>query len=315
MKLMFEMVEYSFHDIRAQNAISTLKSVLTDFFSLLDLIFGFRAFGLILFALLPSNLALIGSLEVKVGALDKIPPIIVVFSSLIPIMIIFLLIRSKHKEWYLDTSLLNVRSGAHTLVILILSTAICGISGIINGRYTFEIQDIFLRLSNISFETFNTLEWNKCSPIIESFLLAVASLVLSSTLFLTILTKEGNFPLLPSAEFVESLKKVKMDIQKLQRDNIWKEAYTKVEDYDRLIKLSKGIIEELKKSGDLNFFAKGLLKSAEENMISFLESLDDIKDNCNGSGIRIKWGEYFKKNSKDKKLAYIEKVKKLKVGI
>lgn len=309
------MIKYFFNSVRVQKAITTLKPAFTNFFSLLDLLFGFRAFGLILFSLLPSNLALIGSLQVKIGSLDKFPPIIVVLSSSIPILAIFFLIRNKHKEWYLDKSLLNIRSGVHTLLILVLSTVICGISGVINGRYTFEIQDTFLKLPYSTFEISNSLEWSKTLPVVESFLLAIVSLVLSSTLFLAVLTKEGNFPLLPSAEFVESLKNVKIDIQKLQRDKLWEEAYTNEEEYDRLIELSRRIIEGLRKSGDLNFFAKGLLKSDEENMTHFLESLEDIKSNCNRSGIRDKWREYFKKNSKDNKLVYIDKIKKLKVGV
>lgn len=40
--------------------------------SLLDLIFGIRAWGLILYGTLPANLALLGTLEVKLGKVDDL---------------------------------------------------------------------------------------------------------------------------------------------------------------------------------------------------------------------------------------------------
>src|SRR5262252_5985692 len=139
-----------------------------------DLVFGLRGWGLVLYGVLPANLALLGMLEIKLSNLANLLPFIVPVVFL-PLATTFLLIRSRHKDWYLTTRLLNIRSLIVTGIIVLLATLISGVSGIIHGRYALSWAMLGSR--------------QHLTTIAESFLLAVGSLVLTSTLFLTILTR------------------------------------------------------------------------------------------------------------------------------
>ena len=73
-----------------------------------DQIFGLRAWGLILYGVLPSNLALLGLVKVDSSFQDKILHLLP--ALLLPVLVSYLLIRTRHQEWYLTRSLLAVRS-------------------------------------------------------------------------------------------------------------------------------------------------------------------------------------------------------------
>lgn len=78
-----------------------------------DLYVGLRSWGLILYGALPASLAMLGFLDVKIGKVDDLFPFLLPASAL-PVLLTFLLIRARQKEWYLTTDHLNLRSAITT---------------------------------------------------------------------------------------------------------------------------------------------------------------------------------------------------------
>lgn len=254
----------------------------------LDLIFGLRAWGMILYGALPANLALLGILEVKVESVGKILPFLLPV-TLLPLLITFLLIRSRHKDWYLTTQLLNTRSIIVTLLITICATLISGASGIIQGKYVLSLSQFGSHAHLIS--------------IAESFLLGIGSLVLTSTLFLALLTKDGNLPGLPSSEFVKSLADVRVRLKQLRSYSIW-QHHTGF-DADELIKQAKELKESLDKIMNYpdHHLAKMSLEPIRMGLTCFSKAVTDIKNDGNKQSKLISWTKYF---SQAKETAKVE---------
>src|ERR1700752_5346630 len=173
--------------------------------TLLDLIFGIRGWGLILYGALPANLALLGTLEVKLGKVDDLKYFLIPVSFL-PIFATFLLIRNRYKEWYLTTDFLKTRSAITTLIIVVSATLISGASGVLHNKYVLTLNF-----------------WNDAGlmAIAESYLFGVSSLVITSTLFMTVLSKGSDLPGLPSAKFVELLSKIRSGLSQVKASPIW----------------------------------------------------------------------------------------------
>ena len=291
----------------------------SSFLILLDKIFGFRAWGLILYGALPSWLALLGVSkgEVKFTAIEYLLHISI-FASILPIAIIFLLIRTRHRNWYLTTDFLNVRSFISTFVILILAILICGVSVIIHSENNGE-NDIEI------LEYFKSKELRKIAP--QAFLLAVVSLVLSSTLFITVLTRNINLPGLPSDDFVKLLAKIRINMRKIMGSKVWKD-YISLDD-NKLTKLAKEIKNDMDQAAVCtgNYLAKKSLEPIREDIINLINILGEIRSSGTNEAQKIKWKSYFAKRedlssadihfrlSKKKQVASLERLKKLKLGV
>jgi hypothetical protein len=167
-----------------------------------DQILGLRGWGLILYGSLPANLALLGALEVKLGDVAAVQKYLIPVSFL-PVFVTYLLIKNRQAAWFLTRDFLIARSLITTGLILILSTIISGASGVLRGRYTFSGSGS---------------RWLGTS---EAYLFGVASLVITSTLFMTVLSKDSDLPGLPSSKFVELLREIRADLRKVKLSPIW----------------------------------------------------------------------------------------------
>ena len=278
--------------------------------SFLDKIFGIRAIGLILYGALPSNLALLGAFEIKMIPISSSTSFFILLSSFLPIFITFLLIRSRNSEWYLTTDYHNLRSLIITLTILFIATSIIGISGIINNKYIFGIP--------------TSLSWIEWTGIVESFLLAVVSLIISSTFFVTALTKEVNLPGLPSPDFVKLMKELKFNMRQMKKDKIW-EDYVDLD--DSFINLMRNISQCLNQITTItgNKIAKNSLVPIFRDVMNMIDVVEKIKASSNDESKEILWKTYFSdfQNLSDdqktrrtqdyQKYSSIERLKKLKL--
>jgi hypothetical protein len=243
----------------------------------LDLLLGLRAWGLILYGVLPANLALLGMLEIKLGTIAHLIPFILPVIAL-PLITTFLLIRNRHKEWYLTTDLLGFRSIVVTTVILLIATLISGMSGIIHGKYI------------VSWAYFNTKEhW---TTIAESFVLAVGSLVLTSTLFLTILTKDSNFPGLPSVDFVNLLKEIRIQLRMLKASPVWGKALADQETFDNAKLLDENLTKLTAYTGHV--LPKLSLSPVHAGVKSFIKAAKRLESGFfNETSRQLSWNQYF----------------------
>lgn len=249
----------------------------------LDKIFGIRAFGLIFYGVLPSILFLIGVLEVKIyNTIESAQFFIII--AIIPIAIfIFSLIRNRLKGFYLTTDFLNIRSFMITVITLLISTVIFGLSGVLQGKYVFVIPN------NLN----ECMDLLKSGPNFEPLLLAIASLLIASTLFFTVVTKEVNLPALPPVKFVKLIIEVQDNMKLLKSDLIWKE-YVSMDD-DKLINLANNIKDLLNQAINIkiSFNFQKSLKPVHDDIINFIYVLEEIKHNANEEIKENTWEMYF----------------------
>ena len=234
--------------------------------SLLDLIFGIRAWGLILYGTLPANLALLGTLEVKLGKVDDLKYFLIPVSFL-PVLVTFLLIRNRYKEWYLTTDLLKTRSAITTLIIVLCASLISGASGVLHNKYVLTLDF-----------------WNNAglTGIAEAYLFGVSSLVITSTLFMTVLSKSTDLPGLPTSKFVELLGKIRSGLRQVQVSPLWDWSEYQGNNEITAALLTKlatvrTSYEELNSYTDNNL-AKKSLKVINQNVLVFERVLNDVDD-------------------------------------
>jgi hypothetical protein len=242
----------------------------------IDEFIGLRGWGLILYGVLPSNLAFLGILDTKLPDVDKFSIIFILGASIIPIFFIFVLISDQNKKWYLTKDRFGIRSLTITFLIIFLSTLIFEISGIIHKKY------------------FLCLPWNleTFTASAECFFSAISSLVISSSLFVIALTRKTDFPMLPSVSFVKSMGRIERNIRKIKSEDIW-EKYTTID--DSLIKL----VEDTEKEVYNIIISKGnnlAKRSLERNFID-LKNLEivlkKIGENRGEGSKKIDWKIYF----------------------
>jgi|GEM_PF-7011715 len=240
------------------------------FVGLLDPILGIRSWGLIWYGALPSSLSLIGFLEVrdiKFPSVKGAAPVLLV--SLLPLLVTFLLVRGREREWYLTEDYLNLRSCVTTLLIVLSTTAVSGSAGIIRG---------------VNFSR---------DYMTQSFLLGVASLVISSSLFATILTKGADLPGLPSVAFLTSMTKVREQLRGIRNSAIWSECTPQT--LNEVKACSNNLAEELraarKKSG--NVLAKQGLELIQTDLGWFDIVLQDLESSDTKTQRQLRWKKYF----------------------
>jgi len=244
-----------------------------------DKIIGLRAIGIIFYGALPSYLALVGLLDIKIKEIDNFSsPISIILISIIPLVLTFILIRSQYKEWYLTANHLNKRSAFTTLMILFLATIISGISGIIHNKYVFGMPTAW--------------NWNECKPIIESLIIGIFSLVVSSTFIITSLNKEINLPGLPSTEYTSIMKKLRKDFRKLMEADAWNNfASLNIE----FINLLECVDKEMSKIMNLesDFLAKKEIKPVHSDIQNLREAIELINRKGSPETKRNIWKLFF----------------------
>lgn len=249
----------------------------------LDKFFGIRAFGLIFYGVLPSILFLIGVLEVKIYNIIESAQFFIIIPIILITIFIFSLIRNRLKGFYLTTDFLNIRSFMITVITLLISTVIFGLSGVLQGKY------VFVTPNNLN----EGMDLLKSGPNFEPFLLAIASLLIASTLFFTVVTKEVNLPALPPVKFVKLIIEVQDNMKLLKSDPIWKE-YVSMED-DKLIDLANEIKNSLNQAITIkiSFNFQKSLEPVHEDIINFIYVLEDVKRNANEELEKKTWEIYF----------------------
>jgi hypothetical protein len=241
-----------------------------------DELLGLRGWGLIFYGVLPSNLALLGILDTKLPDIDKISIILILVASIIPLFFIFVLIRSQNKNWYITKDRFNIRSLTITFLIIILSTLIVEISGVIHKKYVLCMPwDI---------ETLNSSA--------ECFLLAISSLVLSSSIFILVLTQKTNFPLLPPISFVESMCKIEKNLRMIKDDEIWYNFKDVDDSLANLVEETKNELYDVIISNGNNL-AKMSLKQNYEDLINLANVLKKIQIDRGKKSKKIHWEIYF----------------------
>ena len=159
----------------------------------LDYRLGLRGAGLILYGALPASLGALGALKApEQGALQfgRSGIIFIVLVALIPVSVTFLLTRQRLGSWYLLADDLNLRSLLITAEILVASTLVCIATRALSKP---DIQQAVAEWWALPF-------WTHANAIGHAILLAVAYLVASSTLFLTVIKEDSGLPLLPKKD-------------------------------------------------------------------------------------------------------------------
>lgn len=282
----------------------------------LDDILGIRAFGLIFYGVLPSILFLIGVLEVKIYHINESAQFVIIIPIILITIFIFSLIRNRLKGFYLTTDFLNSRSFMITFITLLISTVIFGLSGVLQGKYVFVIPHNWNE----------SMDLLKSGPNFEPFLLAIASLLIASTLFFTVVTKEVNLPALPPVKFVKLIIEIQDNMKLLKTYQIWK-VYVSNED-DKLIDLANKIEDSLNQAIKIKitFNFKKSLEQVHGDIKNLIIVLKDIRSRSNEKSKKYNWEIYFENqeslNSDQKKrrgnmseiINSIERLKKLKLG-
>jgi hypothetical protein len=242
----------------------------------LDYLVGLRAWGLLLYGALPATLALLGLLEVKLTQTRNI--LLLIPISFLPLFLTFLLVRSRHREWYLTTDFLNFRSAFVTVSIISMATLISGLSGVLHDKYQFSSSVITKA---------GILEY--LYVVAESFLLGAGSLVLTSTLFMAIITKGGDLPGLPASELVKKIATIRSKLQRVNSAPLWNTPMgdSRKNEAEEL----KSLLDEA--SGLAGIVVTRSFELAKTAVDYYLEAVETI-DSVNGDNAkRENWAPYF----------------------
>jgi hypothetical protein len=239
--------------------------------------FGLRAWGLVLYGALPASLSLLGFVDIKFTPGNKLMPMLVV--SLLPFIVTLLLVRGRQKEWYFTADYLNLRTTVTTLLIIISATIIAAASGVIRNKYDFWPLNLRNQSQQIA--------------LAESFLFGMASLVFSSSLFATILTKGADLPGLPASGFVNSIAKMRQQLIAIQNSPVWRKYEfndgTKI--FDDLRQVRDNILRELETalSQPGNKLAKRGLEPLRSELNIFGSSITEIIDGKFKETVEFRW--------------------------
>ena len=238
---------------------------------LFDKFFGLRAFGIVFYGILSSIFYLIGDPDIEKYKINEIAPLFIVI-----LIYVFLFIRNRLQGFYLTTDFLNIRSFMITHITLSISTVIFGLFGLLQGKYVYAPH-----------------YW--IEPNFEPFFSAIVSLTIGSTFFLIVVTKKIGLPALPPVQFVNLVTEIRSNIKLLKSDQIWKE-YVSMED-DKLINLVKKTDDLLNQAINIKitFNLQKSLKPVHDDIINFINVLEDIAHNANAQSKKHTWEMYFAK--------------------
>lgn len=301
-----------FNTLKPLNLLEKLTGtdslVFNDNLVLLDHLLGLRTWGLILYGILPSNLALLGVLNVNIISFHELSIFTISAVSILPIIFLAMLVQDQNKKCYLYSDFIFFRSAIITFLILCLSTSIIGLSGVLNNKYNIGVPQNFADFT----------------AIIECFLSAVSSLVISSSFFILAITRKSDLPGLPSISFIELIGKLDREMRELIRFKDWN-YYTDYENHyiEKIDEIEKTISEINNLKG--NNLAKKSITELLKDILNLRECLKAI-----GSGPdtkrKISWEIYFdvscalsseetdiREKNRDK-FNSIQKLRNLKIG-
>ncbi|HKQ07468.1 MAG TPA: hypothetical protein VJ464_20255 [Blastocatellia bacterium] len=252
----------------------------------LDRLLGLRGWGLVLYGALPANLALIGAVKVEMKLEASLP--LFLFVVPLPVITTYLLIRTRQKEWYLATDRLALRSAITCAMIILLASLITGAARLIQGEYRWDFD---FRLAGL----FTPAHLKTAG---ESFLFGIATLVFSSTLFMTILTKGTDLPGLPLTGFVTLLGKVRQGLKRFQGQPIWHASPDSAEAIGELRKLVEEVLTNFRSlmAEPGHWLAKQSLQLVAADVANVLEIIKSIKGSPDLMAAR--WGIYFEEECK-----------------
>lgn len=288
--------------------ITTIEIIIKRIAIFLDNYICIKGWGLIFYGVLPSYLALLGTLDIKIDSFNAQSGYFLIIIVILPILLAYMLIKDIQREWYLTTDFIVWRSVGTTILLLSMTTFISGISGIIHGKY------ILVKPTNL-IEIVPTI-LNGLNAIGESFLFGILSLVISITFYITIPRTELELPGLPSSEFVLIQMKIRNNLRLVQRNSIWNKY---VEDEDNLIKIAENIKQDIDTAVHLpiNFLAKESLRPLCKNLVDFIAVLKKLKQGGSPELRHIIWKDIF--GDGDKQQDYerydsFKKLNKIKIG-
>lgn len=169
----------------------------------IDYLFGLRAWGPVLYGILPASLAALGLLQVQAVAAkfegDNWP---FIFLAVVPLVVLYLIVRQRLRAWYLLDRMLWIR----TSTIAFSTLALCSAISWAGGRGATDAV--------------SSPWW---AQSFEAVLLGLAVLVVPSALFMTVIKESGGPPGLPSKDFVTNLGTLRNSLAVIWRDDIWRQ--------------------------------------------------------------------------------------------
>ncbi len=125
--------------------------------------------------------------------------------------------------------------------------------------------------------------------------MAVISLVISSTFFVTTISKETDLPGLPPTYFVNLIEKLHEDMMQIKSSKIWNDSFLTNEDYDKIIIKATAIKTNLKKItvSRGNHIAKKSLQQTYNDVVNLISVIEEIKEASDNSTKQYTWEIYF----------------------
>lgn len=242
----------------------------------LDYVIGFRAWGLILYGALPSSLAALDILRVpEVDTQSGGQVLATVLMMLIPLVVLWLLVRQRLSSWYLMSDFAFTRILSVTLGISAISIAISVSAGLSDGTYAFPWSDEWSLAKSSE-------QW---SWLLDASLSSTMALIVTSALFITAIKEGGGLPGLPSAQAVAKLVELKNSLTAVQASSnsstpIKDRFYSELENADQAAKWlydhSKGLPGQ-----------RALFELLREDLTGVKEALEQVDRDRN------KWDDIF----------------------
>lgn len=239
-----------------------------------DYLLGLRAWGLVLYGALPSSLVALGVLKgPKLNAEfgEVFGPYILL--AVVPLVVLYLLVRQRLGAWYLLDSKLWIRTTVVAFVILALCSAIswAGVS-VEAGKGGLEGSAWWIQL-------------------FEAVLLGLVVLVASSTLLMGLIKESGGLPGLPPADFVSDVSKLRDSLSSIGTSEVWRGAVP-----------SHELQGSLRNAQDIagRVARQALAKSPRREFFAMLA--DDLasteRAHSQVQRLETKWPDYFSEDSK-----------------
>ena len=195
------------------------------------------------------GLVLLGVSSLETPSFDSLSSIFLILISTFSLILLTKSIIYQSQNWYLTTDYVSFRGFIVTFLIIFSSTFIVWISGTINKNYNFGISQ-------------NPTE---LIALVKCFLLAILSLIIPSTFFMSSLTSKVDLVGLPSNSFVELIQKLDFKMRELIKIKNWKNYTDYKQNFIEVIDEVETIIKEIEKLKGNNFAKK-----------SFNEIKDDL---------------------------------------
>lgn len=242
--------------------ISLLEDILgSDNLILLDKLFGFRAWGLILYSVISTILLLLGISNLKISSFNNLSNTFLITISIPLIILLALSVKHQNQKWYLTTSYLYFRSTILTIIILLLSTSIVW---------------IYEDTNNPNLET--TQNSMKVNPM-KCLIIATLSLLIPSAFFVSSLTSKLDLPGLPSNSFVTLIEELYLKMRELIKIKTWKNYTDYDQNFMNLIKEIETVIDRIDNLKG-NSLAKKSISGIKYDIVNLMKGFELISLDC-----------------------------------